>query len=139
MKVTLVNTMASDVFLSRLTDSLSPRVWLLVGLMSMLLVIGSASVLILRTESSAIQTMYRTYDAVRRFMHDTVRLTFKTDLNREAVFVAPVGILKSDATFNWVDSYQDFKPRSEDAAPLPKAPERLLDPLWNPDSNRGSL
>jgi len=131
--------MSSGLFQSRLVPLFTPRVWLLVGLASMLLVFGSASVLVLRKDNSSRHTLYLAYDAVSRFMHDTVRLTLKTDLNRDAVFVAPVGILRSDATFNWVENYQDFKPRSEDTAPLPKAPERLLDPLWNPDFSGGLI
>lgn len=99
----------------------------------MIFAVGAAGILVSRKISSTDPFMYLAYDAVTRFIHETIRLTFKTDLNREAVFVAPVDILRPNATFTWVESYQDFKPHSEDARPLPKAPERMLDPQWNPD------
>ncbi len=115
----------------------APHVWLWIGVASMLVALSSATFLIVHKDSRSIHNLYQAYDAVNRFMHDTVRLTFKTDLNREAVFVAPVGILRPDETFNWIESFEDFKPRTEDAAPLPKAPERTLDPQWNPDLGGG--
>lgn len=105
----------------------------------MIFAFAAANILISRKISSTHQSMYQAYDAVTRFVHETIRLTFKTDLNREAVFVAPVNILQPGATFIWVESYQDFKPRSEEAPPLPKAPERVLDPQWNPDLPKYSL
>ncbi len=115
----------------------APRAWLWLGLASMLLASSSAVFLILHKNSRSSHNLYQAYDLVNRFMHDTVRLTFKTDLNREAVFVAPVGILLPDETFNWIESFEDFKPRTEDAAPLPQAPERTLDPEWKPDFRGG--
>ena len=111
----------------------SPKAWLGISVLSLLMAGGSAWVLVSHDGRNPKDGLYSLYDAVARFGHDTIRLTFKTDRNQAAVFVAPVGILNQKATFNWVQGYQDFKPRFEDLAAEPKAPVRLLDADWKPD------
>lgn len=110
----------------------SPRTWLGISLLSLMMALGSAWVLASRDGRSPIDGLYSLYDAVARFVHDTIRLTFKTDRKQVAVFVAPVGILKQKATFNWVQGYLDYRPRFEDLAAKPTAPVRLLDADWKP-------
>lgn len=124
--------MHSDFKLSRLIYYFSPKVWLVIAVASLLLASGAGMVLVSHLGEGQKDTLFRVYDSVGRFMRDTVRLTFKTDKNKDAVFVAPRGILKQATAFNWVENYQDFVPRSEDTPPEPKAPVRLLDPDWKP-------
>lgn len=124
--------MHSDFKLPRLIYYFSPKVWLVIAVASLLLASGSGMVLVSHLGEGQKDTLFRVYDSVGRFMRDTVRLTFKTDKNKDAVFVAPRGILKQATAFNWVENYQDFVPRSEDTPPEPKAPVRLLDPDWKP-------
>lgn len=116
----------------RLVHLFSPKVWLAVALVSLLLAGGSSWVLLSHLGAGAKDGLYSAYDSAARFMHDTIRLTFRTDKQRAAVFVAPVGLLNPKTDFNWVTNYQDFKPRSEETAPTPKAPPGLLDPAWKP-------
>jgi hypothetical protein len=117
----------------RLIHSVPPRVWLLIILLSLLLLGGSGWVLLSRRGEDPKDRLYSFYDTVVRFTHETIRLTFKTDKRRASAFVAPIGILNQKADFKWVQSYQDFKPRTEDEVAAPKAPARLLDPDWRPD------
>lgn len=124
--------MHSDFKLSRLIYYFSPKVWLVIAVASMLLASGSGMVLVSHLSEGQKDKLFWVYDSVGRFMRDTVRLTFKTDKNKDAVFVAPRGILKPATVFHWVENYQDFVPRSEDTPPEPKAPVRLLDPDWKP-------
>lgn len=124
--------MHSDSSLSRLIHYFSPRVWLVIAVASMLLASGSGMVLGSHLSEGQKDKLFWVYDSVGRFMRDTVRLTFKTDKNKDAVFVAPLGILKQATVFHWVENYQDFVPRFEDTPPEPKAPVRLLDPDWKP-------
>jgi hypothetical protein len=111
----------------------APKTWLVIALTAMLLATGSAFVLMSRNGNQPINVAISLYDAVSRFVHDTIRLTLKTDLNREAFFVAPVGILDPKVTFVWVETYQDFEIPVKNTSDLAKAPGRLLDPQWNPD------
>ena len=120
-----------------MTHYFSPQLWLAIALASLLLASGSGVLLFSRLSNDQKDKLYVPYDLVRRFMRDTVRLTFKTDQNKEAVFVAPKRILEQSASFKWVDEYQDFTARLEDALPEPKAPVRLLDPDWKPVFSSG--
>lgn len=124
--------MRHDAGLYQLIHLFSPKVWLLVSSVSLLLAGGSGWVLLSHLGEGPKDKLYSAYDSVARFAHDTIRLTFKTDKLRAAVFVAPMGLLNQKADFNWVKSYQDFKPRAEDTPAEPKAPDRLLDSDWKP-------
>lgn len=118
---------------SRLIQHFSPQVWLAIALVSFLLAVGSGGFLYTQLSVDQKGELLVPYDAVSRFVRDTIRLTFKTDQYVESVFVAPKQILEQSASFTWVDQYQDFVPLSDEAPPEPKAPVRLLDPQWNPD------
>lgn len=124
--------MHSDFKLSRLIYYFSPKVWLVIAVASLLLASGSGMVLVSHLSEGQKDKLFWAYDSVGRFMRDTVRLTFKTDKNKDAVFVAPRGILEQATAFKWVEGYQDFTPQPESAPPAPKAPVRLLDPAWKP-------
>lgn len=115
----------------------SPKVWLAIALASLLLASGSGVVLFSKLSNDQKDKLYVPYDLVRRFLRDTVRLTFKTDQTKDAVFVAPKRILEQSASFKWVDEYKDFAAQPEDAVPEPKAPVRLLDPDWQPVFSSG--
>ena len=115
----------------------SPRVWLAIAVISMLLAGGSGSILVSRLSQDQKDRLLLPYDSMGRFMRDTIRLTFKTDEIQKSVFVAPKRILEEAASFKWVEKYQDFVPRSEDTLPEPKAPIRLLDPDWKPAFSGG--
>ncbi|MFZ4479373.1 MAG: hypothetical protein ACOYNZ_05715 [Rhodoferax sp.] len=116
----------------RLIHFVSPRVWLLVSMLSLLLAGASGWVLLSRSGENPKDGLYALYDGVVRFTHETIRLTFKTDKKQAAVFVAPIGILNQKSDFKWVQGYQDFKPLSEDGQAEPKAPARLLESDWQP-------
>lgn len=116
----------------RLIHLVSSRLWLLVISVSLLLAGGSAWVLSSHLGQDPKDKVYALYDSVIRFTHETIRLTFRTDKKRAAVFVAPIGILNQKADFNWVKSYQDFNVRSIYEVEDPKAPARLLDADWRP-------
>ena len=116
----------------RLIQLASPRAWLGISVLSLVMAVASTWVLISHNGRNPTDGLYSVYDAVARFAHDTIRLTFKTDRKPVAVFVAPVGILNPKATFNWVQSYLDFRPQFEELAAEPKAPVRLLDADWAP-------
>ena len=109
-----------------------PIHWLGISVLSLKMAAASTWVLISHNDRNPTDGLYSVYDAVARFVHETIRLTFKTDRKPVAVFVAPVGILNPKATFNWVQGYLDFKPRFEELAAEPKAPVRLLDADWAP-------
>lgn len=47
-----------------------------------------------------------------------------------SIFVAPVGILDSKASFAAIESYVDTSPPAPPKLPDPIAPARLLDPDW---------
>lgn len=117
----------------RLLHLFSPRGWLSVALVSLVLAISSSWVLLSQVDEHPMDRVFEAYDAVARFTHETIRLTFKTDKKRAAVFVAPVGLLNQQARFNWVKSYKDFRPKAEDEVPGPQAPQQLLNPSWKPD------
>lgn len=125
--------MSNDLSWYRLLHIFSARGWLAIALVSLVLAIGSSWVLLSRAGEHPMDRVFEAYDAVTRFGHETIRLTFKTDKARAAVFVAPLGLLNQQASFNWVKNYQDFRPRLEDQVPGPQAPEQLLNPAWKPD------
>jgi hypothetical protein len=125
--------MGQDSVFYRLIHLASPRAWLGISVLSLMLAGGSAWVLLSHGGQNPKDGLYSLYDAGTRFVHDTIRLTFKTDRSQTAVFVAPLGILNQKANFNLVQNYVDFQPRSEDVAPNPQAPLRLLDHEWKPD------
>ena len=116
----------------RLIELASPRAWLGISVLSLVMAAASTWVLISHNGRNPTDGLYSVYDAVARFARDTIRLTFKTDRKPVAVFVAPVGILNPKATFNWVQDYLDFRPRFEELTAEPKAPVRLLDADWAP-------
>ena len=116
----------------RFIELASPRAWLGISVLSLMMAAASTWVLISHNDRNPTDGLYSVYDAVARFVHETIRLTFKTDRKPVAVFVAPVGILNPKATFNWVQGYLDFRPRFEELAAEPKAPVRLLDADWAP-------
>jgi hypothetical protein len=118
--------------IDRLIHSVSPRAWLLISLLSLLLAGGSSWILLSHRGQDPKDSLYSYYDAVVRFAHETIRLTFKTDKKQASVFVAPIGILNPKVDFKWVQSYQDFKPRAGDEVAKPKAPTRILDADWRP-------
>ena len=121
--------------LSVLLHIFSPRAWLVVGLVSSMLAVGSGVTLALHGNHGLNTLLARTYDTVERFLRDTIRLSFK---NRrvggvqDAVFVAPRDILEKKMTFNWIDDAKDFEQKPSDASPEPIAPARILDPEWRP-------
>lgn len=123
--------MHSNSSLSRLIHQVPPRMWLTIAGASLLLAAGSAMVLVSHLGEDQKGRLVLPFDAMGRFMRDTIRLTFKTD-NNDSVFVAPRHLLEKSTSFKWVDEYQDFTPRPEDSPPEPIAPARLLDPDWNP-------
>lgn len=125
--------MSNDLSWYRLLHLFSARGWLGVALVSLILVVSSSWVLLSRSGEHPLDPVFGVYDAVRRFAHETIRLTFRTDKARAAVFVAPPDLLNQKASFHWVKSYQDFKPRPEDEVPGPQAPEQLLNPAWKPE------
>lgn len=122
---------------SRLIHHLPPRVWLGMAGVSLLLATGSAMVLFSQIDEDRKDTLILPFDAIGRFMRETIRLTFKTNVGQESVFVAPKRILDPKATFNWVETFRDFTPAAEAAPPAPKAPIRVLDPDWNPRFSGG--
>lgn len=125
--------MSNDLSWYRLLHVFSARGWLAVALVSLVLATGSSCVLLSRAGEHPMDRVFEAYDAVTRFVHETIRLTFRTDKARAAVFVAPPDLLNQKASFNWVKSYQDFRPRPEDEVPGPQAPEQLLNPAWTPE------
>jgi hypothetical protein len=125
--------MLNDLGWYRLLQLFSPRVWLSIALVSLLLATGSSWVLLSHVGEHPMDRVFETYDAVTRFVHETIRLTFKTDKKRASIFVAPAGLLNQQTSFNWVKNYRDFKPRLEDQVPGPQAPEQMLNPTWKPD------
>lgn len=125
--------MSNDFGWYRLLHVFSARGWLAIALVSLVLAISSSWVLLSRAGEHPLDPVFASYDAVTRFVHETIRLTFKTDKQRAAVFVAPLGLLNQKASFNWVKNYRDFKPRLEDQVPGPQAPEQLLNSAWKPE------
>jgi hypothetical protein len=116
----------------RLIHLASPKAWLGISVLSLLMAGGSVWVLVSRGVQNPKDGLYTIYDPVTRFVNDTIRLTFKSDKNQTAVFVAPLGILNQKARFNPLESYVDFQPVLEDVAPKPQAPVHLLDQEWKP-------
>jgi hypothetical protein len=79
------------------------------------------------------------YDRVELFVRDTIRLTFKTDRRSaaptETVFMAPPGILDPGKNFNWLvieEKSTAQAPAENNRVSQFKAPQRLLDPDWQP-------
>ena len=129
--------MHSSSRLSRLIHHYPPRVWLAIAGVSLLLATGSTMVLVSKIGEDQKDKLVLPFDAMGRFMRDTIRLTFKTNVGRESVFVAPKRILDATVTFNWVETFRDFTPEAEAAPPAPKAPIRVLDPDWKPRFSGG--
>lgn len=102
-------------------------------MVSLLMAGGSAWVLVSREGQNPKDDLYSLYDPVARFVNDTIRLTFKSDRNQTAVFVAPLGILNQKVKLNPPENYVDYQPKLEDAAPEPQAPVQLLDQEWKPN------
>jgi hypothetical protein len=114
----------------------SPRTWLRVAILSGVLATGSGLILVRRDSGPKSELLGHAYDAVERFFRDTIRLSFTSRTAggaRDAVFVAPKGILDKEMLFNWIESAKDYEPKPEDVAIEPVAPPRLLDPTWQPD------
>ena len=116
---------------------LEPRTWLVVISISLVLALGSAWVLVARPSGPVAELPLNAFDVVERFIRDTIRLSFtsrhkKSSLS-EDVFVAPKGLLDKDATFQWLENWQDIEDRLASQTSLPVAPLRLLDSQWQPD------
>ena len=111
----------------------SPRTWLAIAAVSMVLAAGSGMVLVSRLNLNADDALVPVYDWARRFTRDTIRLTFKTDEGpQETVFVAPRGILEQTTVFKAVENYEDFVPSVTTSEAKAQAPLRVLDADWTP-------
>lgn len=125
--------MYSDSFFHYLSHFFSPRSWLVVSVVSMVLAAGSGVVLLSRQGVRPNELVLPAYDWLRRFSRDTIRLTFKTDEQpKETVFVAPRGILNQEAVFKGVENFDDFVPPVQALAKVPLAPPQVLEPDWVP-------
>lgn len=115
---------------------LEPRTWLVVISLSLLMALGSGWVLWSRPAGLVTEVPLQAFDALERFIRDTIRLSFtsrskKTGISDD-VFVAPKGLLDQEATFKWLDDSKEIEDQLNNAIPLPIAPPRLLDSQWQP-------
>lgn len=115
---------------------LAPRTWLVVISMSFLLAVGSGWMLVSKPSGLATDLPVQAFDALERFMRDTIRLSFtsrmKESVISENVFVTPQGLLDKNASFQWLDEWQDTEARLITGGALPTTPPRLLDAQWQP-------
>jgi hypothetical protein len=127
----------------RLAERLSPRTWLLIATVMLMLGAGSAWTLHQHFGEREKEKLFFYYELANRFIDDTIRLTFKRSSNQEsnqakavlsdAVRIAPLNLLHPEATFHWISVFDDFVPLPDDETlPDPVAPVRLLDPEWMP-------
>lgn len=125
--------MNSSRFLHQLSERFSPRTWLAVAALSLVVASGSGVLLLSRQGVQPEDVFLPAYDWARRFTRDTIRLTFKTDEGpQETVFVAPLGILDPARAFKSIDKFDDFVPRVETVIRQPVAPLQVLESEWLP-------
>lgn len=112
-------------------ERFSPRIWLAISVVSLVMAAASGAVLLSRQGVQADDVLLPAYDWTRRFTRDTIRLTFKTDEGlQETVFVAPRGILEPSVAFKLTEKFDDFIPPVETAVRPPLAPLQVLDSEW---------
>lgn len=131
--------MNTDARFSRLLHSFSPKGWLTVAFVSMVLAGGAVMVLASPADSTKRRFIRSVYDTAERFFRDTIRLTFKERAlgdSSDSIFVAPQNILDKDAQFTWVENAPDINVQHEDPTLVSLAPTRLLDSNWNPVFSR---
>jgi len=117
----------------KLTHLFSPSTWVIISVVSIALAAGAGVVLVSRLNLQAKDAVVPLYDWARRFTRDTIRLTFKTDVDQqETIFVAPRGILEPATAFKIVVDYQDFVSNVTALAVKAQAPLRILDEDWAP-------
>jgi hypothetical protein len=136
-----------DILLSMLTHPvlihlarlLSPRAWLIISILSLVVALSSALVLAVSAGARIDGPLGSVYDRVELFVRDTIRLTFKTDrhsaMPSESVFMAPLGILDERKKFNWLVTEGGtvaLTLAKQTSMPPTKTPPRLLDPDWQP-------
>jgi hypothetical protein len=127
--------MNTDSGFSRLLHYFSPKGWLTVAFVSMVLAGGAAMLLASPVDSPERRFIRSVYDIAERFFRDTIRLTFKERAlgdSSNSIFVAPQNILDKDAQFAWVENAPDINVQHEEPALVSLAPDRLLDSDWNP-------
>jgi hypothetical protein len=127
--------MNTDSRFSRLLHYFSPKGWLTVSFVSMVLAGGAAMLLASPVDSPERRFIRSVYDIAERFFRDTIRLTFKERAlgdSSDSIFVAPQDILDKDAQFAWVENAPDINVQHEEPALVSLAPDRLLDSDWNP-------
>jgi hypothetical protein len=127
--------MNTDSRFSRLLHYFSPKGWLTVAFVSMVLAGGAAMLLASPVDSPERRFIRSVYDIAERFFRDTIRLTFKERAlgdSSDSIFVAPQDILDKDAQFAWVENAPDINVQHEEPALVSLAPDRLLDSDWNP-------
>ena len=131
--------MNTDARFSRLLHYFSPKGWLSVAFISVLLA-GSAAMLLASPVDSPERRLIRgVYDTAERFFRDTIRLTFKERAlgdSSNSIFVAPQNILEKDSQFVWIENVPDINVQHEEPALVSIAPARLLDSDWNPIFSR---
>jgi hypothetical protein len=121
--------------LSRVHLHLSPLQWIVCLSISAVLAVLSGGVLLSRVESSQLVLPVSLYDRAERFVLDTIRLSFsnrKLIVRDENIYVAPVGLLRKDTVFVLLDGTGVYADRAENKSAPAIAPERVLDPSWNP-------
>lgn len=122
--------------LSRLHIALSPTQWLLCMLSAAALALFSGYLLMSRVDKSPLAVPTQWYDAAERFVLDTIRLSFtnhKLIVRDDHVYVAPTGILDKNAVIVLLDPSLVYAESSEHTAAPAVAPERVMDPAWEPD------
>jgi hypothetical protein len=125
--------------LIRIAHLMSPRAWVMVMVLSLVVALSSAMVLAVSAGARLDGPLGAIYDRVEMFVRDTIRLTFKTDRHISelavTVFMAPPGILEQGKNFNWLDNNEKLvavTPAAQTKVSILKAPQRLLDPDWQP-------
>lgn len=126
--------------LSRLLPRWSKPTWWLLGLLALSASGFSAGHLLVIAGVQLPGVLADWHDAGERFVRDTIRLTFKTDkkpVNTDSVvFAAPLGVLDPKQTFVWVEALPAPSaapgPAGAAASLIVAAPQRLLDPQWEP-------
>jgi hypothetical protein len=127
--------MNTDSRFFRLLHYFSPKGWLTIAFVSMVLAGGAAVLLTSPVNSTERQFVRSIYDRVERFFRDTIRLTFKEralDDSSDSIFVAPQDILDKNAQFALIENASDISAQHEEPTLIALAPDRLLDSEWNP-------
>jgi hypothetical protein len=127
--------MNTDSRFFRLLHYFSPKGWLAIALVSMVLAGGASMLLASPVNSTERQFIRGIYDSVERFFRDTIRLTFKERAlgdSSDSIFVAPQDILDKNARFALIENVPDINVQHEEPTLVSIAPDRLLDSDWNP-------